>query len=162
MVAACHVLIVVMGPHWATVKDEDGRARLADPEDFVRLEVESALRRPEVTPIPVLVAGAKMPDRDELPQEIRAITRRNALELSDLRWRQDVGRLISTLDELAGGDSPRHRPPLSGTRRRDQNDRLRPGLLSRRRRRRPPPLHPPSLRWRIGSDATYRSQSQRR
>ena len=106
-VGACHVLIVVMGPTWATVKDEGGRARLADPEDFVRLEVETALRRPEVTPIPVLVAGAKMPDRDDLPQEIRAITRRNALELSDLRWRQDVGRLMSTLDvllaELWGG-----------------------------------------------------------
>ena len=111
VVAACHVLIVVMGPHWATVKDEDGRARLADPEDFVRLEVESALRRPEVTPIPVLVAGAKMPDRDELPQEIRAITRRNALELSDLRWRQDVGRLMSTLDELLAETRPVTDPP---------------------------------------------------
>ena len=43
-VAACHVLIVVMGPRWATVEDEQGRARLADPEDFVRLEVETALQ----------------------------------------------------------------------------------------------------------------------
>jgi TIR domain-containing protein len=99
-VAACHVLIVVMGPRWATVVDEHGRARLADPEDFVRLEVETALRRPDVTPIPVLVAGARMPNREDLPPEVRAITRRNALELSDQRWRYDVGRLISTLDEL--------------------------------------------------------------
>jgi YVTN family beta-propeller protein len=99
-VAACHVLIVVMGPHWATVEDERGRRRLADPEDFVRLEVETALRRPDVTPIPVLVAGGRMPSREDLPEEVRAITRRNALELSDMRWRQDVGRLISTLDEL--------------------------------------------------------------
>ena len=99
-VAACHVLIVVMGPRWATVEDEQGRARLADPEDFVRLEVETALRRPEVTPIPVLVAGARMPNREDLPPEVRAITRRNALELGDQRWRYDVGRLISTLDEL--------------------------------------------------------------
>ena len=99
-VAACHVLIVVMKPRWATVEDEQGRARLADPEDFVRLEVETALRRPEVTPIPVLVAGARMPNREDLPPELRAITRRNALELDDHRWRYDVGRLISTLDEL--------------------------------------------------------------
>jgi hypothetical protein len=99
-VAACHVLIVVMGPSWATVADERGTARLADPEDFVRLEVETALRRPDVTPIPVLVAGARMPNREELPPELRAITRRNALELSDQRWRYDVGRLISTLDQL--------------------------------------------------------------
>jgi hypothetical protein len=99
-VGACHVLIVVMGPRWATVKDQNGRARIADPEDFVRLEVETALRRPDVTPIPVLVSGALMPNREDLPEEVRAITRRNALELSDLRWRQDVGRLMSTLDEL--------------------------------------------------------------
>jgi hypothetical protein len=110
-VAACHVLIVVMGPKWATVQDERGTARLADPEDFVRLEVETALRRPDVTPIPVLVAGARMPHRDDLPTELRAITRRNALELSDQRWRYDISRLISTLDQLlaempVGGGPP--------------------------------------------------------
>ena len=99
-VAACHVLIVVMGPRWATVEDEQGRARIADPEDFVRLEVETALRRPDVTPIPVLVAGARMPHREDLPPEVRAITRRNALQLDDQRWRNDVGRLVSTLDQL--------------------------------------------------------------
>jgi hypothetical protein len=114
-VAACHVLIVVMGPRWATVEDERGTARLADPEDFVRLEVETALRRPDVTPIPVLVSGARMPNRDDLPPELRAITRRNALELSDQRWRYDVGRLISTLDQLlaempvGGSESSRER-----------------------------------------------------
>jgi hypothetical protein len=110
-VAACQVLIVVMGPRWATVEDEDGRARLADPEDFVRLEVEAALRRADVTPIPVLVAGAKMPNRQDLPEEVRAITRRNALELSDLRWRQDVGRLMGTLDELLVETRPVTGPP---------------------------------------------------
>ena len=73
---------------------------IADPEDFVRLEVETGLRRPEVTPIPVLVAGARMPNRQDLPPEVQAITRRNALELSDYRWRADIGLLISRLDEL--------------------------------------------------------------
>ena len=99
-VAACQVLIVVMGPRWATVENEQGTARIADPDDFVRLEVETALRRPEVTPIPVLVSGARMPSREVLPPEVQAITRRNALELSDSRWRYDIGRLLSTLDEL--------------------------------------------------------------
>jgi hypothetical protein len=44
-----------------------------------------------------------MPNRDDLPPELRAITRRNALELSDLRWRYDVGRLMSALDEALLG-----------------------------------------------------------
>jgi hypothetical protein len=59
-----------------------------------------------VTPIPVLVAGARMPNRKDLPQELRPLTRRNALELSELGWRQDVGRLIGTLDELLAETRP--------------------------------------------------------
>jgi hypothetical protein len=113
-VAACHVLIVVMGPRWATVENEDGTPRIADPDDFVRLEVETALQRPGVTPIPVLVAGARMPNRDDLPVGLRAITRRNALELSDQRWHYDVGRLITTLDELLAETTLASLPAISG------------------------------------------------
>jgi TIR domain len=100
VVSGCVVLILVMGPRWATAEDEDGEARLANPDDFVRLELETALRRPEVTPIPCLVSGARMPKRDELPPELHPITLRNALELSDMRWSSDVERLHSTLDVL--------------------------------------------------------------
>jgi TIR domain len=99
-VSACQVLVEVIGPTWAGVKDDEGQVRIADPEDFVRLELEIALKRPEVTVIPVLVAGAQMPDRGDLPPDLRALARRNALELSDRRWRYDVGQLISTLEEL--------------------------------------------------------------
>jgi TIR domain len=102
-VGACEVLIEVIGPTWATIKDDEGGVRIANPDDFVRLELEIALRRPDVTVIPVLVAGARMPDRGSLPPELEAITRRNALEISDLRWRYDIGRLISTLEELITG-----------------------------------------------------------
>lgn len=112
VVTACQVLIVVMGPDWATAKDEEGDVRIADPEDFVRLEVETALRRPDVTPIPVLVAGARMPKRESLPPELQPITRRNALELSEARWRYDVGRLNSTLDDLLAS-FPTASPPAS-------------------------------------------------
>ena len=100
VVSACQVLIVVMGPSWATVEGEDGIARIADPDDFVRLEVETALRRPEVTPIPVLVSEARMPKREALPPELQSLTRRNALEMSNSRWGYDVDRLNETLDEL--------------------------------------------------------------
>ncbi len=100
VVSGCLALIVVMGPSWATVADEDGTRRIDDPEDFVRLEVESAVRRSDVTLIPVLVSGARMPRREDLPSELQPITRRNALELSEGRWGYDVGRLMSVLDEL--------------------------------------------------------------
>ena len=103
VVGACHVLLVIVGPSWATLSNGEDRARLSNEDDFVRLEVETALRRPEVRVIPLLVDGARMPYSDELPEPVRALTRRNAVELSDLRWRYDVGRLMETLEELLAG-----------------------------------------------------------
>lgn len=111
VVSGCLALIIVMGPHWATVEDAGGRRRLDDPEDFVRLEVQNALRRDDVTPIPVLVGGAQMPRAEDLPAELRPLTRRNALEMSDGRWRYDVNRLMSTLDELLPGSAKTPPPP---------------------------------------------------
>jgi DNA-binding beta-propeller fold protein YncE len=102
VVGACQVFLVVVGPTWATLSNGGNRPRLADREDFVRLEVETALRRGDVPVIPLLVGGARMPHSEALPEELRALTRRNALELSDLRWRYDVGRLMGRLEELIG------------------------------------------------------------
>lgn len=110
-VSDCLVLIVVMGRNWATVAGGDGAPRIADPGDFVRLEVETALRRPEVTPIPVLVSGARMPAPAQLPEPLQPLARRNALELSDGRWRYDVSRLEEALDRLLGVPSPPQAPP---------------------------------------------------
>lgn len=110
-VGECRVLLVIIGPRWASLTDDEGAIRIADPDDFVRLEVETALRRAEVTVIPVLVAGAQMPDPDDLPEGVRPLTRRNALELSDMRWRYDVGRLNTRLDELLADTTAVHDVP---------------------------------------------------
>jgi hypothetical protein len=99
-VGDCDVLLVVIGPAWATLPDDRGRPRLDHADDYVRLELETALRTPGVAVVPLLVGGARMPRPEELPESVRALSRRNALELSDLRWRHDVGRLVETLGEL--------------------------------------------------------------
>jgi hypothetical protein len=99
VVGECRVVLVVIGPAWASPASGEGEGRIADPDDFVRLEVRTALLRSDVSVIPVLVAGARMPEPDGLPEDLRALTRLNALEVSDLRWRYDVGRLLSALDE---------------------------------------------------------------
>ena len=99
VVGACRVVLVVIGPQWASSASGATEPRIDDPSDFVRLEVRTALLRSDVTVIPLLVAGARMPDADGLPEDLRALTRLNALELSDGRWRYDVGRLTSALDE---------------------------------------------------------------
>jgi hypothetical protein len=100
VVSGCVALIVVIGPRWAQLQNEDGGKRIADPDDFVRLEVETGLKRDDVLLVPALVGGARMPRREELPEELQTLARRNALELSEGRWRYDVGRLLDSLDEL--------------------------------------------------------------
>jgi hypothetical protein len=65
--------------------DKDGRRRLDSPEDFVRLEIAAALRR-DIAVIPVLVQGAAMPSKQELPPDLQALAWRNAAELRHTRW----------------------------------------------------------------------------
>jgi hypothetical protein len=62
----CEVLLVLIGPRWLTLMDRNGRRRLDDPEDLVVVEIRTALDRGAWI-IPVLVGGATMPSRDDLP-----------------------------------------------------------------------------------------------
>jgi hypothetical protein len=84
---------VLIGDQWASAADAEGKRRLDDPNDFVRLEVAEALAREGIKVIPVLVEGAKMPAPGELPEDIRKLSRHNAIQLSDERWSYDVDRL---------------------------------------------------------------------
>src|SRR4051794_8715244 len=110
-VGACQVLLVVMGPNWVGLLRDEDEAGSTEAEDFVRLEVETALRRPDVTVIPVLVAGAGMPEPNELPEDLRPLARRNALELSDMRWRFHVQRLPGAPNELIADTPGVHEVP---------------------------------------------------
>ncbi len=92
------VVLVVVGPRWLSVTDESGRRRLDDPGDYVRLEVEGALAREDVRLIPLLVQGAPMPAVRDLPEPLHPFAYRNALSISEDRWRYDVGRLVQALD----------------------------------------------------------------
>ena len=97
-------LLVVIGKRWAG-SGKIGARRIDDPGDFVRLEVARALARPELRVIPVLIQGAKMPGPAALPEELKDLSRRNAIELSDLRWKEDVARLIGSLESTMAGSS---------------------------------------------------------
>jgi hypothetical protein len=99
-VAACEAVLVVIGRQWLTCA-ADGHRRLDDPHDFVRLEIASALSR-DVLVIPLLVEGAGVPREQDLPDDLKPLARRHALEISDERWEYDAGRLIDTLEETLG------------------------------------------------------------
>jgi hypothetical protein len=95
-VASCGVLLAVVGPTWASVTNADGKRRLEDPNDFVALEIGSALSR-DVPVIPVLVHEAKMPAANLLPDTLKNFSYRNSVELSHARWNSDVQLLVEAL-----------------------------------------------------------------
>jgi hypothetical protein len=68
-VGSCELLIAVIGGRWLISSDEDGKRRLDNPEDFVRLEIATALKR-GIRVIPVLVEGASMPRPPDLPDDL--------------------------------------------------------------------------------------------
>lgn len=94
--AACGVLLALVGRNWIAAVDEKGARRLDNANDFVRLEIASALRR-DIPVIPVLVHGARMPREDELPEDLRDLAFRNGVELTHARWDSDVQVLIKAL-----------------------------------------------------------------
>src|SRR5512132_448110 len=111
LVDKCNVVLAIIGPGWLDARDRDGVRRLDDPQDWVRLEIERALARDGVEVIPVLVDGARLPPREELPESLLALRRRNAFELSDRRWDYDVEELGKHLDRLLRGTSAVHVRP---------------------------------------------------
>jgi hypothetical protein len=93
------VCLVLIGRRWESITLADGKRRLEDPNDFVRLEVAAAIRE-GLTVIPVLLEGALPPSPSSLPEELQALSRRQAIELSSERWNYDVSRLALVLDEI--------------------------------------------------------------
>ncbi len=98
-VGECDVLIAVIGTHWLTSTDERDGRRLDNPEDFVRMEIATALKRGNRV-IPVLVEGATMPKAAELPYELKALVRRNALRVSDTSFDEDCRRLVTAIERV--------------------------------------------------------------
>jgi len=96
-ITGCDVVLVVIGPRWLTSVDTSGRQRLAHEDDFVRIEVEAALSR-SIPVVPVLVLGAEMPKPEEVPESIRDLTYRQALQVRrDPDFHPDMNRLLDQL-----------------------------------------------------------------
>jgi TIR domain len=95
-VEQCDALLAVIGKGWLNATDEHDNRRLDDPNDFVRIEIESALKHGKRV-IPILVNDARMPRPDDLPESLRPLTRRNAVRLTHERFRADALSLIKAL-----------------------------------------------------------------
>jgi tetratricopeptide (TPR) repeat protein len=95
-VARCDVLIAVIGANWLTSKDDHGNRRLDNPEDFVRMEIATALKR-KIRVIPILFDGVLVPGAPELPDDLKPLVRRHALRISDTSFDGDCQRLVAAI-----------------------------------------------------------------
>ncbi len=132
-VASCDVLLALIGEQWLTITDEHGRARLDNPDDFLRLELEAALTR-DVRVIPILVAGARMPRADQLPPSLAKLVRRHALELSPSHFEFDTSRLLSVINSTLAGAATRARREAEEQARRDAQEQARRDAQEQARR----------------------------
>ncbi|MGL4465339.1 MAG: SUMF1/EgtB/PvdO family nonheme iron enzyme [Planctomycetia bacterium] len=104
-VTNARVALIVIGPTWASVTDPEGRRRLDNPADFVRLEVERALGAGYPV-VPILVNRATMPHPEQLPESIRPLVLRLGLQVrTDPDFHRDMDRLIGQLNPLLDVDS---------------------------------------------------------
>ncbi|HET9906628.1 MAG TPA: toll/interleukin-1 receptor domain-containing protein [Anaerolineales bacterium] len=96
-VGKCKIFLVIIGDQWLEVTDAKGKKRLKDPDDFVRIEIESALQR-DIPIIPLLVRGATMPAEAKLPRTLRELAFRNGIPVrADPDFHRDMDRLIEAV-----------------------------------------------------------------
>lgn len=69
---SCSTMLVLIGPAWADAQPGGGLARLHDPNDLVRLEIETALNR-GIRVIPVLLDPVSFPPQSALPAPLHPL-----------------------------------------------------------------------------------------
>ena len=94
---SCKVMLVIIGPQWLTETDDQGRPRLENDGDLVRLEIDTALAR-DVRVIPILMRGAVMPREQDLPTSLHGLSRRNAFVVHQESFRSDADRLATSIE----------------------------------------------------------------
>lgn len=102
-VNSCDMLLAVIGKQWLLISDGQSR-RLDNPDDFVRLEIGSALRS-KIPVVPVLVQGAGMPRPEDLPDELKGLARRHAFQISRGHRHEDLDRFIRELEKVLADEA---------------------------------------------------------
>lgn len=109
-VRRAEVVVVIIGPRWLKAIDAAGKRRLEDPNDFVRIEIESALEM-GIPLIPVMVSNARMVSATDLPTTIQPLVFQNGLPVRpDPDFHRDIARLIGALENIVPGAGPAPAP----------------------------------------------------
>ena len=107
--AQCKAFVLIIGPRWLQAADAEGQLRLLVPSDVHRGEIEKALNREGVTLIPLLVDGARMPAKRELPASIARLACFQAQDLPFGEWRgaSSRKRLLQEISRATGLPEPK-------------------------------------------------------
>ena len=103
-VGKCDVLLAVIGENWLEKRFDEGpskgQRKLDDPNDWVRLEIETALTR-DIPVVPVLIDNAKLPSKEDLPDALQELPFRNKADVRrDPDFSGDLERLTDGLQSL--------------------------------------------------------------
>jgi hypothetical protein len=106
--ARCRVVLAVISPHWLDIEDEQHRRRLENPDDFVRIEIETALRYASsghLRLIPLLIGQTPMPSAERLPEGMKQLVHCNALRIhQDSYYKDSIEKLIEAIQLTFDGD----------------------------------------------------------
>jgi len=98
---SCDVLLAVIGPRWEG-NDEQGKPRILQDSDWVRIEIETALTK-NIPIIPILIDRTPMPRADMLPQGLRDLAYRQAATVdTQVDFNSHIERLIREIDRILG------------------------------------------------------------
>ena len=100
-VGSCDALVAIIGKQWLVTEDATGKRRIDNRDDFVRLEIETALKR-NVRVIPCLVDGAEMPQSELLPKSLKKLVRLQALKVNDATEGSHFDQVIPSLENALG------------------------------------------------------------
>ena len=126
----CDILLAVIGPHWMG-DDGTGKPRLTHSDDWVRIEIETALKK-NIPVIPILIDRTPMPTKETLPEDVRDLVYRQAAVIdTQIDFNSHMERLIRQIDRLVGEQyvPPNRVAPLGIKSPTPYNSRLRTGIF---------------------------------
>ena len=93
------LVIPVIGSHWLRIADEFGRRRIDRDDDWVRNEIRHALAE-RIPVLPVLLSKTPLPEKAALPEPLQGLVARQAFDLRDDRWEDDLTALLTSVERL--------------------------------------------------------------
>jgi hypothetical protein len=98
VIPEANLFLALIGPTWTESRDSFGKLRLQNPNDYVVIEIERAFQVPSVKVVPLLIDGAAMPTKSDLPFGIRRLATINGARIrQDPDFHPDMSRMLDAV-----------------------------------------------------------------